>query len=206
MFQTPQNDQKMHLKSFLEPLRRGLSVISLVLALKFWSKIDIFHRYLYSDFLKIFSKSAKNRIFWSNFIRKPLIYSFMVDFLWNFTKKFDFWRILKNFWKNHSIGTCEKLSSKFHLKKMTAHQGPYKSTYIFEPPIYWVKREVFAHYHFFKFRSCEPPLVQYILRFGFQPQFAPVNQNLNPMSISYKCRIKWGYDTEPLWFNTIRQR
>ena len=96
MFQNPHNDQKMHLEACLEALRRGQPVISLVLALKFCSKIDIFHRYLYSDFLEIFSKSFKNRIFWSNFIKNHL-FTLYGCFLMKFDQKI---RFLKDFEKN----------------------------------------------------------------------------------------------------------
>ena len=71
-------------------------------ALKFWSKIDIFHRYLYSYFLKIFSKSFKNRILWSNFIRKPLNYV-----IWLFS--YEIWpknSIFGGFWKNFEKNHC----------------------------------------------------------------------------------------------------
>ena len=102
---TPQNGQKMHLEAFLEALRRALPVISLVLALKFWSKIDIFHRYLYSDFLKIFSKSAKNRIFRSNFIKNHL-FTLFGCFLMKFDRKIRFLADFEKIFKKSLYGTC----------------------------------------------------------------------------------------------------
>ena len=78
---TPQNDQKMHLEVILGLSRCALPVISLVFALKFWSKIDIFHRYLYSDFLKIFFKIRQKSNFLVKFHKKTTYLRYMLVFL-----------------------------------------------------------------------------------------------------------------------------
>ena len=105
MFQNPPKWPKMHLEAFSEPLRRGLPVISLGLTLKFWSKIDIFHRY-HIPYTVIFWKFFQNptkieffgQISWENHV-----FTLYACFLMKFDQKIRFLADFKKFSKNHCI-------------------------------------------------------------------------------------------------------